>query len=82
MCLPHDRLTKELLELPSAERARIASALIASLEEDSTGPERAELLEEIAIAEEQIGRGEVMKHEAAKAELLRRMHSRSDPDST
>jgi hypothetical protein len=81
MSLPLERLTKELLELPSPERARLAHVLIASLGEDSAELERAELLDEIALAEEQIERGEVMNHEAAKAELLRRTHTSSDAGS-
>jgi hypothetical protein len=81
MRLPLERLTKELLELPSPARARLAHVLIASLGEDSAELERAGLLAEVALAEEQIERGEMMNHEAAKAELLRRTHTNSDAGS-
>ena len=74
---PMKRHHTEGLEFPSREHTHVAHNLIARLgEEDGEDPadvERAQLLNDIATAERQIDRGEGVEHEAAKAELLRRL---------
>lgn len=85
MSKPIDRLESEALELPTRQRAHLAHRLIQSLgpggeadpddrglaEEIARRAERAEILEEVAIAEAEIARGEAVDHETAKARLRR-----------
>jgi len=89
MSKPVDRVKEDALDLPPSERAELAHLLIESLgSEDDPAvtddalaheierrAERAEILEEIAIAEQQIARGEMVDHETARATLLRRIRA-------
>lgn len=58
-------------ELPPREHARLAHTLTSG--HDPSEIERIQLLDDIAVAEQQLDRGEGVEHEAAKAELLRRL---------
>ena len=49
-----------------------SAAVLLDVEDYERLVERAELLDDIAAAEQQIDQGEGVEHEAAKAELLRR----------
>ena len=50
-----------------------SAAVLLDVEEYERLVERAELLEDVALAEQQIERGEGIEHEAAKARLLKRL---------
>ena len=50
-----------------------SAAVLLDVEEYERLLDRAELLEDIATAEDQVERGEVVEHAEARAEILRRM---------
>jgi prevent-host-death family protein len=50
-----------------------SAAVLLDIDEYERLIERAELLDDVALAEEQLARGEGLEHEAAKAQILSRL---------